>query len=77
MRLGEFSRSFRTAAWLGWQIESNWTDPFPTLVQLDNGQLFLILIGITTLFAVLARIVFRWCDHQARERGYIDRVSNY
>jgi ABC-2 type transport system permease protein len=23
-----FSRSFRLAAWLGWQIESNWTDPF-------------------------------------------------
>ena len=23
-----FSRSFRMAAWLGWQIESNWTDPF-------------------------------------------------
>jgi len=22
------SRSFRTAAWLGWKIESNWTDPF-------------------------------------------------
>src|SRR3990170_2516922 len=21
-------RSFRTAAWLGWKIESNWTDPF-------------------------------------------------
>jgi ABC-2 type transport system permease protein len=21
-------RSFRTATWLGWQIESNWTDPF-------------------------------------------------
>lgn len=21
-------RSFRVAAWLGWQIESNWTDPF-------------------------------------------------
>ena len=21
-------RSLRTAAWLGWQIESNWTDPF-------------------------------------------------
>jgi len=27
-RLPIFSRSFRTAAWLGWQIESNWTDPF-------------------------------------------------
>jgi len=23
-----YSRSFRVAAWLGWQIESNWTDPF-------------------------------------------------
>jgi len=23
-----FWRSFRIAAWLGWQIESNWTDPF-------------------------------------------------
>ncbi len=27
-RLPIFSRSFRIAAWLGWQIESNWTDPF-------------------------------------------------
>jgi len=23
-----FSRSFRMATWLGWQIESNWADPF-------------------------------------------------
>ena len=23
-----FTRTFRIAAWLGWQIESNWTDPF-------------------------------------------------
>lgn len=23
-----FWRSFKNAAWLGWQIESNWTDPF-------------------------------------------------
>ncbi len=23
-----FRRSFRVATWLGWQIESNWTDPF-------------------------------------------------
>lgn len=22
-----YARSFRTAAWLGWQVESNWTDP--------------------------------------------------
>lgn len=25
--LQTFSRSFKTAAWLGWQVESNWTDP--------------------------------------------------
>ena len=24
----EVWRSFRMATWLGWQIESNWTDPF-------------------------------------------------
>lgn len=28
MRLSVALRSFRTATWLGWQIESNWTDPF-------------------------------------------------
>lgn len=26
--LKTFTRSFLPAAWLGWQIESNWTDPF-------------------------------------------------
>ncbi len=28
MQNSETLRSFRVAAWLGWQIESNWTDPF-------------------------------------------------
>ncbi len=28
MENSETLRSFRVAAWLGWQIESNWTDPF-------------------------------------------------
>ena len=28
MRLSETLRSFKMATWLGWQIESNWTDPF-------------------------------------------------
>src|SRR5690349_12535401 len=26
--LAKLRRSFVPAAWLGWQIESNWTDPF-------------------------------------------------
>jgi hypothetical protein len=29
------------------------------------------------LAAVIAVITFRWCDYQARERGYIDRTTNY
>jgi ABC-2 type transport system permease protein len=28
MRFAETLRSFKVATWLGWQIESNWTDPF-------------------------------------------------
>ncbi len=28
LRKSIISRSFLTATWLGWQIESNWTDPF-------------------------------------------------
>lgn len=28
MQISETFRSFRMATWLGWQIESNWTDPF-------------------------------------------------
>jgi len=28
MNNAEYWRSFRTATWLGWQIESNWTRPF-------------------------------------------------
>jgi ABC-2 type transport system permease protein len=27
-RFPVYTRTFRIAAWLGWQIESNWTDPF-------------------------------------------------
>src|SRR4030095_13427963 len=28
MKQSETYRSFRMATWLGWQVESNWTDPF-------------------------------------------------
>jgi ABC-2 type transport system permease protein len=28
LKISELWHSFRTASWLGWQIESNWTDPF-------------------------------------------------
>lgn len=50
---------------------------FPTLAGLTRAQLLGILIGLTLVFGLLAWLVFRWCDHQARERGLVDRVSNY
>jgi len=50
---------------------------FPTLAQFSNGELLGILTGLTILFSIAAVFIFRWCDHIARERGMIDRVSNY
>lgn len=50
---------------------------FPTLAGLSNLQLLGILAGLTALVGVSAVFVFRWCDWQARERGYIDRTTNY
>ncbi|HUV27407.1 MAG TPA: ABC transporter permease [Anaerolineales bacterium] len=52
-------------------------DAFPTLANLGNEQILGILIGLTIIFAVLAKFVFRWAEHRARERGLIDMVTNY
>jgi ABC-2 type transport system permease protein len=50
---------------------------FKTFAALSNLQLVGILVGLTIAFTVIAYFVFRYCDNQARERGYIDRVTNY
>lgn len=50
---------------------------FPTLSGFNNMQLLGILIGLTTLFGLLGTLTFRLCEHQARERGLIDMVTNY
>jgi ABC-2 type transport system permease protein len=52
-------------------------DAFPTLAEFSNLQLLGILAGLTVVFAVFAMIAFRYCDHRARELGYIDRTTNY
>lgn len=48
-----FWRSFRTAAWLGWQIESNWTDPFLFAVYsfikpISTAAILVVMYGIIT-----------------------------
>lgn len=55
----------------------NVAEAFPTLSNFSNTQLFCILVGLTVIFGLLSILVFRWCDHQARERGLIDMVTNY
>ena len=52
-------------------------EAFPTLAAWSNGQLLAILLGLSVLFSGMAIVVFRWCDHRARERGLIDRTTNY
>jgi ABC-2 type transport system permease protein len=52
-------------------------EAFPTLSNFSNAQLLGILIALTLIFGLLSRVVFKWCEHQARERGLIDVVTNY
>jgi ABC-2 type transport system permease protein len=46
----EAARSFRVATWLGWQIESNWADPF----------LFLIYSIVKPVTSVMILVVMYW-----------------
>lgn len=50
---------------------------FPTLATVSDGQLLVILVALTIALMFIATIVFRVCDHRARERGLIDRTTNY
>jgi len=50
---------------------------FPTLAEFSNLELVGILVGLTAVFTVIAVISFRFCDHRARELGYIDMTTNY
>ncbi len=50
---------------------------FPTLSGLSDMQILGILVGLTVAFGILSIVVFRWCEYRARERGLIDRVTNY
>lgn len=50
---------------------------FPTLSAFNNTQLLGILLGLTVVLGLLSVVVYRWCEHQARERGMLDIVTNY
>jgi ABC-2 type transport system permease protein len=50
---------------------------FPTLQRFSNLELLAILSGLTLFFSLISSLVFRWCEHRAKERGLIDVVTNY
>jgi ABC-2 type transport system permease protein len=52
-------------------------EAFPTLAEFSNLQLVGILVGLTAVFILFAFVSFKYCDHRARELGYIDRTTNY
>ena len=50
---------------------------YPTFSQFTNAELLGILVFLTVILGLLAFLVFRICEHTARERGLIDVVTNY
>jgi ABC-2 type transport system permease protein len=53
MELKASLRSFKVAAWLGWQIESNWTDPFLFLIYsivkpISGAAILVVMYGLIT-----------------------------
>ena len=49
----------------------------PMLSGFSNAGLLGMLTTLTFVLLVVALVVFAWCDWNARERGLIDRTTNY
>jgi ABC-2 type transport system permease protein len=52
-------------------------DTFPTFAAFSNLQLLGILATFAVVLGVISSRVFHACEYRARERGLIDRVTNY
>ena len=61
---GALWRAFRSASWLGWQIESNWTDPFLfavySVVKPVAGASIVVMIYSVVTHASFGSPVFHW-----------------
>jgi len=58
-------------------LVGNVAQAFPTLANFSNLQILAILLGLSVFFGTISIWVFRYCDRLARERGLIDRTTNY
>ena len=50
---------------------------YHSLAGIGDGELLVLVIALTGALAVIALAMFRRCDYIARERGLIDRTTNY
>ncbi|MEQ1666762.1 MAG: hypothetical protein ABL927_15475 [Bdellovibrionales bacterium] len=50
---------------------------FPTLSNFSDLQILGVMVGLSILFSIVSIWVFKVCDNIARERGLIDRTTNY
>ncbi len=49
----------------------------PLLAQFNDWQLLFIVLGSAVISALLSYLFYRWVEHQAKERGMIDRLTGY
>ncbi len=50
---------------------------YPTLAGFGDAQLLVLVMVLTVAFGAIAAATFARCDYLARERGLIDRTTNY
>ncbi len=50
---------------------------YASLSGIGDGELLVLVVAMTLALGALAAATFRHCDHVARERGLIDRTTNY
>ena len=50
---------------------------YPTLAGFGDAQLLVLVAMLTVAFGAIAAATFARCDYLARERGLIDRTTNY
>lgn len=49
----------------------------PLMMRFSDLELLGILIGMTLLLLLVGGVIFGWCERRARDRGMLDRVTNY
>ena len=50
---------------------------YPSMAGISDEGLLMLLVVLTLGLGLIAALTFRRCDHIARERGLIDRTTNY